>query len=197
MRPLNADGTAWGIESTQLALRTLKSKCKNDLHDMEERESGGRLNAENRYSPVIEVMRDKDNAALGSVRHADPVLASIKHTGQELESLLKSRWATFCESPQDEQPYLDQMIKALRTDAMAVMKSDGETIEERLGGLTPRMSAPEPSAERITSGMMPLPPVAQAETVADASTATVVVEASPVKKRAWKRGDRGRPPKGT
>ncbi|KKN19688.1 hypothetical protein LCGC14_0943320 [marine sediment metagenome] len=195
MRPLNPDGTEWTQDTANIAMREIKAQCKADLHRVEEARSEGALSAATNYSPVVETMRDDNDPRLGSVRVVDPVLAAMKFPGQDMEALLKSRWSEFCAERREETPYRVKHLQERREALAERHQADGKALEERIGGLTPRQSAPEPSAERITSGQMPLPPVAQAETVAGASMATVVVEASPVKKRAWKRGDRGRPPK--
>lgn len=189
MRPLNPNGTEWTRDTANIALREIKAECKADLHRIEEVKSEGKLSAANRYSPIVETMRDDNDPRLGSVRVVDPVLAAIKFPGRDMEALLKSRWSKFCADRREETPYRERHLQALREASAKRHQADGKALEDRIGGLTPRMSTPEPLAERITSGAMPLPPVATNTATLDAPQPSTAVEDEPIKRK------RGRPPK--
>lgn len=135
MRPVNLKdngGESWGAETSNLALQDLRSKAIVDLNKRDGRLSRGRLNEANGYSPYREVVR-KDGR--GTNYKVDMVLSEIKHTGAETLALTKSRWAEFCEAPQDEKPYTDRLVTHTRDKQLAAMKAAGKEVAESLASI--------------------------------------------------------------
>lgn len=131
--PRNDDGTSWGSDTARLAFREIRTDAIRALRARDERLSQGQLNAANRYSPVTEIKKDNDQ---GSVFVPDPVLVSIRHTGEDLSILSRSRWATFCSKPQDEKPYVKRIRDRDRNDRLARMEAAGQPIEDSLVAAT-------------------------------------------------------------
>ena len=134
MRPVNEQGHEWDAETTALAFDEVRDKAKAELHARDERLSGGRLNAENRYSPCREVPRKRAEGSDSPVEPGvdlvpDPALASIKHTGEEMLNLTKRRWAEWCEKPRPEGKYRDELAKRRRADRLDAMKAAGAEVD--------------------------------------------------------------------
>jgi len=129
MRPKNKDGTEWSVETSNMAFANIRAKALDDLHDYEERVSGGRLNAENQWCPLV--AQDKSDGS-GTLNVPDPVLASLKSSGDDQQTLVNARWAKFCNEPQDETPFRKGLDVTARTDLIVERSAAGESIEEAL-----------------------------------------------------------------
>lgn len=127
--PFNKDGTPWSADTGHLALQDIRRQAIDDLKAREERMSRGRMNAENHYSPYHEVQKENGQ---GSTFVVDPLLASLKHTGEETILLTQKRWAEFTSKPQDEKPYRDKLLKRTQGDRLSAMKAAGQEVEDSL-----------------------------------------------------------------
>lgn len=130
--PFNKDGAPWGVETGHLALQEIRQKAIADLKDRDERLSRGRLNAETHYSPYIE--KPKENGQ-GSSFVVDPLLSSIRHTGEDTILLTEKRWRQFASEPQDEKPYRDKMIERTQAERLNAAKTAGQAVEDSLGAV--------------------------------------------------------------
>lgn len=143
--PFNKDTTPWSVETSRLALQEIRRQVIIDLNARDERLSRGRMNAGNHFSPYDEV---KNENGQGSTFVVDPLLASIKHSGEDTIALTNSRWADFISTPQDEKPYRDKLFKRDQTDRLAAMKAAGQEVEDSLGAVAeadlPLMPKPKP-----------------------------------------------------
>lgn len=148
MLPVNVNGNPWGPDTSNVVLQDLRSAVIADLNARDERLSRGRLNAANRYAPFRE--RQKEDGT-GSIFEIDPVLSEIKYTGEEVQHLLQSRWADFCETPKDETPYVEELVKRTRHNQIAKLKTAGSEVQASL--------APIPEVE-----MPVMPPKSKAKT---------------------------------
>lgn len=122
--PINPDGTPWSPDTTYMAIQEIRDGAQRDLRARDERRSQGRLNAENRYSPYVEVKKD---GGQGSVFVVDETLADIRHTGEDLDVLTAGRWAAFRSEPRDEKPFADRFRK--QTLEVDIAKAQGRAAE--------------------------------------------------------------------
>lgn len=127
--PTNLDGTRWGADTGHLALQEIRAKAIADLKARDERLSRGALNAENHYSPYREVQKEHGQ---GSSFIVDPLLSSIRHSGEDTILLTQKRWAEFTSNPQDEKPYRDKLLKKTEGDRLNAMKAAGQDVEDSL-----------------------------------------------------------------
>lgn len=136
-----------------MAFREIRADAILALRARDERRSQGKLNAANRYSPVTEIKKDNDQ---GSVFVPDPVLVSIRHTGEDLSLLSRSRWATFCSEPQDEKPYMERIQDRDRDDRLSRMKAAGQPIEDSLVAIegVPQSVLPTPKPKKKEPGLV-------------------------------------------
>lgn len=132
MLPQNANGESWGAETSNVALQDIRSSVISDLNKRDGQLSRGRLNADNNYAPYREQARADGT---GSTFVIDPVLAEIKHTGDEMQNLVRARWGKFCETQQDEKPYVEELVKRTRDARLAAMKAAGEDAEASLAAI--------------------------------------------------------------
>lgn len=130
--PFNKDGTPWGVETGHLALQEIRQKVIADLKARDERLSRGRLSAETHYSPYIEVQKDNGE---GSSFVVDPLLSSIRHTGEDTILLTEKRWREFTAEPQDEKPYREKLIQRSQGNRLKAAKAAGQAVEDSLGAI--------------------------------------------------------------
>lgn len=136
MRPVNANLQSWDHRTANFQLQKIRAKAVADLNARDERNSQGKLNAANKYSPYHEV---KDDRGTGSTFVVDPVLAALKCTGADLIHLTGKRWAEFCAEPKDEKPFIEEMLEGTRDKALNRMQAAGTAVEDSL------KAAPEPA----------------------------------------------------
>lgn len=129
MLPVNTNGESWDAETSNLVLQDLRSTAIADLNRRDEQLSRGRLSAANRYSPYSEKKRGDGT---GSTFVVDPVLGSLRHTGEEMQTLVRARWGDFCGTPQDEKPIAERLLKRTRAERLAVMQAAGKEVQATL-----------------------------------------------------------------
>ncbi|MCK5641154.1 MAG: hypothetical protein KAJ19_10165 [Gammaproteobacteria bacterium] len=146
--PFNKDGTPWSPETGHLALRDIRKQVIADLNARDERLSRGQLNAENHYSPYREVPKENNQ---GSSFIVDPLLSSIRHTGEDTILLTEKRWREFTAEPQDEKPYRDKLIQRSQVDKLNAAKTAGQAVEDSLASVAeadlPVMPKPKPKTK--------------------------------------------------
>lgn len=130
--PFNKDRTPWSPETGHLALQEIRKQVIADLHARDERLSRGGLSAENHYSPYREVQKENGQ---GSHFVVDPLLSSIRHSGEETILLTEKRWREFVSEPQDEKPYRDKLIQSGQVDRLNAAKAAGQAVEDSLGAV--------------------------------------------------------------
>lgn len=128
--PFNKDRTPWSVETGHLALQGIRKQAIIDLNARDERLSRGRMNAGNHFSPYDEVQNENGQ---GSTFVVDPLLASIKHSGEETILLTEKRWREFTSTPQDEAPYRDKLSAHTKTARLNAAKCAGQAVEDSLG----------------------------------------------------------------
>ena len=130
--PFNEDGTPWSPETGHLALQEIRKTAIADLNARDERLSRGQLNAANHYSPYREVQKEHGQ---GSSFVVDPLLSSIRHSGEETILLTEKRWREFTSEPQDEAPYRDKLAACTKTERLNAAKCAGQGVEDSLGAV--------------------------------------------------------------
>lgn len=130
--PFNKDGSPWSAEAGHLALQDIRKQVVIDLNARDERLSRGRMNADNYFSPYNEVQNESGQ---GSTFVVDPLLASIKHSGEETILLTEKRWREFTSEPQDEAPYRDKLVAHTKAESLDAAKRAGQEVEDSLGAV--------------------------------------------------------------
>jgi hypothetical protein len=133
MPAYNSTGEPWAPDTSHLAFMEIRAKAIKDLNARDKRLSHGRLNAANNFSPYVEHEREH---GVGTDLIVDPVLASIKHTGEETQKLTASRWAQFCKKPQSEEAYRAKLTKRNCDDRLDAAIVRGEEVEHSLQHLS-------------------------------------------------------------
>lgn len=147
MRPENPDGTKWRMDTTERAHQEFHKKALADLHDHEERMSGGRMNAENHWSPLVANVNPDSGH---TIMVPDPALVAMKHSGDDQQNLTNARWAAFCSEPQDETEWAELIDHKDRLETIASMKDAGSAVEAALLD-----DAPPPILEPMVVGVSP------------------------------------------
>jgi hypothetical protein len=141
MKPTDVGGKTWAADTSQFALQKIRAKAQADLDARDERRSQGQLNKANKYSPYREV---KDDRGTGSTFQVDPVLSTLRCTGEELTNLTCKRWAEFCAEPRDEKPYAEELLQATRDKVISMVQASGQSVEDSLTvGAEPAALLPE------------------------------------------------------
>lgn len=139
MRPVNTNGIEWSRDTADMALQEIRAQAIQDLLDRDEQRSGGRMCKANNYAAYTEhelknkSLHPEQGMRRGNIQVViDPVLASIRHTGDEEQQLLAARWAEFCSEPRDEEPYRHKIQAKLRTERIKQLLGRGQDVEKSL-----------------------------------------------------------------
>lgn len=76
----------------------------------------------------------------------NPHLAALRHTGQEVRLLTKSKWADWCSQPRDLQAF----VASVKTSEAAAIESAKEAAAEIVESI-PKEEAPKKTASKKTS----------------------------------------------
>lgn len=162
MRPVNTNGKEWPIETSNLALDRIRKSVIADLNARDEERSGGKMNASNHWSPVVGIEKkavarsgeDGEQREYTDTHYVtDPVLAAMKHTGEDEQRLLESRWADFCSEPQAEAPYRKEITQDRREAKLDKMRKGGTEVAATVGS-----KAVAPTQARLMPQPPPPPP---------------------------------------
>jgi len=132
MRPIDENGEQWPADAAGLAFEDMRAQCRAALNERDEKLSGGRLNAGNNFSPNTLI---GEPGSENSTYLVDAVLSSLKHTGDDMVRLLRSRWATFCSVGRDPSEWVKRAREQSRADQIKAMLSDGEAVEQQLADI--------------------------------------------------------------
>ncbi len=157
MRPIDSvTGKPWDAELANLKLQDFKHEAEADLLRLDERRSGGRLNAENGYSALYLDGPEPEDPKQDRRRYrVSPELASMKHTGQDSRQLREKRWAEFCSEPRDQDAYRTEIQQRQTQTVARTVIAAGQELEDQVaaladrpGGLTPKDSRQQGSKNR-------------------------------------------------
>lgn len=131
MRPVNPDGTEWGLDTTRLARDEIRAGCLADLRRRDEVRSGGKMNAENNWAPYRAEAKGEGEAG-GFMYVPDPLCVLVKQTGDEQRNLFFYRWAAFCREPQDEAVVAERLVAQTRTRRIDQMTAEGADLANEI-----------------------------------------------------------------
>ena len=154
----------WKSESANAALQHIRKGC---IAALRERDAGFGIGPDGKvyFDPT-----DEEGQPGRYVVNEE--LARKKHTGGELVSLTKSRWANFCAEPQDESAYMIEYRLNDRSNTRAKANAEAADVEKTLVGHKPKRGPGRPRGGRNKSPepLTPEPePVAVTETTEAAS----------------------------
>ncbi len=170
MLPINSKtGKLWSHENANLVLQATKREVEDELNVLDEKRSGGRLNAANGWSPLVLIE--------GRYR-ADPELAGFKHTGHEAQVIMRGRfYKRYLANPCDEEGLTAELRKAQKDLTITVAIAEAEEMEAAL---------------RNGNGHCKLQP-APIDMTVDQSSANANVRTAAVRPRGRPVGSRNRP----
>ena len=169
MLPVTANNKLWGASAARAKFQNIRQGA---IADLRARDEANGITAANGWRAY----REETNTPGGPGRFvADPHLSRLKHTGRDVRLLTASRWATFCESPQDEVSFAKEDFSIRRKEQIAKLHKRGASVDLRT------------EAQKL----------APTATVATVTTSTPTVELEPVslpaKRRGRPKGSRNKP----
>ncbi len=129
MLPIDtADGKFWGSTATTQKIAEVRAGVTADLQVRDAKHDIG-------FDSKVYMDPDASEGTAG-VYVIDETKARLVHTGGEHVALLKSRWATFCATPQDQTVFIEACRIGDQERHRERVNLAAESIEESLAGAT-------------------------------------------------------------
>lgn len=142
MLPIDsATNAPWSSKNADLKLADIRRCVVQELRQRDEVKSEGLLCEANGWKTTMVVGATETIDEDGTKRStpgklvADPRLVAIKHSGADVVTLIKARWATFCSEPRDEKVETADLIEAQRGATVGVAVAKAESLEKELAEL--------------------------------------------------------------
>lgn len=169
MLPIDSKtGKLWDTLSAQAKIKEIRAGINDDLR---KRDAGHGIGPDG-IVYVDPSADDPDSESQHVTYEVDQAKAKVRSTGGEHIKLLKSRWALFCNTPQDEATFMGTHHTSVREHLRDAAISNAESVEASLVPDRPKRGRPPGSktktAETTADTLDPVP-------VGEAATQTVGV----------------------